>query len=425
MDKAASRFFVTNPMALPILFALMHILFAVMSIGTMYLYLLYCSILTRLFFYLIFDYLSENIEDFIIKIGHKIGLGLSKIGKSVQSKCGIFDALTTGFNKHKAGLSACVYDISQAESPSKIVSEVVKIGSMLELETSVTSSLLGKLTQNTGDMIVERVALQQHMNPEKVLPALSVALGLAGKSLTDFKIDQNINMMAMNLKNSQFLYKSLTDILKECGLMKDSSAELVLNITEKLTEIRKDYEWILKCLATSGNEFLKPDGSLRFKNFKKVVEDVTLQMREIEKSKFEKTQILTEANALLVEIRRNIDAVEVILKRLPRVIPVGVCLFGESHVGKTSLSNEIHRRICSVARRRYPELFPDSANWTKWNAQSRDEYDQNYYGDEIAYEDDMFADRTDEGHQKYLAFISSGAVSTVQADLKSKGSGGR
>jgi len=424
IDKTLMKFFISKPLALPILFALLHIMFAIFGVGTMYVYLTYLGIVVRLFLYIIFDYLSANVENFIIQIGQKIGFGLSKIGKSVQSKCGIFDTLVHGFNNHKAGLSACVYDISQAESPSQIVSEVVKIGSMLELETSVTNSILGKLTQNVGDKITHATTsptLQQHMDPSKVLPALSVAMGLAGKSLTDFRIDQNINMMAMNLKSSQLLYKSITDILKECGLMKDSAAELILDLTTKLTEIKKDYEWILKCLATSGNEFLKPEGSLRYKNFKSVVDDITAKMREIEKSKFERTQILTEANSLLVEIRRNIDAVEVILKRLPRVIPVGVCLFGESHVGKTSLSNEIHRRICKMAKERHPDLFPDSANWTKWNAQSRDDYDQNYYGDEIAYEDDMFADRDDAGHQKYLAFISSGAVSTVQADLKSKG----
>lgn len=424
IDSILIKFFVSYPMVLPVLFALMHVIFAIYGVGTTYVYVMYCSILLRFFLYFIFNYLNENVETLIMHIGQKIGSGLSKIGRSVHSKCGIFDTLVHGFNNHKAGLSACVYDIAQADTPSKVVSEVVKIGSMLQLETSVTNSMLGKLTQNVGDRLTNATTnqvLQQHMSPEKILPALSVALGVAGKSLSDFKLDQNINMMAMNLKNSQFLYKSITDILKEAGFMRDSAAELVIDLTTKLTEIRKDYEWILKCLATSGNEFLKPEGSLRYKNFKKVVDDITLQMREIEKHKFEKTQILTEANTLLVEIRRNIDAVEVILKRLPRVIPVGVCLFGESQVGKTSLSNEIHRRICNMAKIKHPDLFPDSANWTKWNAQSRDDYDQNYYGDEIAYEDDMFADRTDEGHQKYLAFISSGAVSTVQADLKSKG----
>jgi len=424
IDDTLVKFFVSNPIALPILFALLHVISVVWDIGSMYLYLTYCSILFRLFLYIVFGYLANNVENLIIEIGQKIGSGLARIGKSVQSKCGIFDTLVHGFNNHKAGLSACVYDISQAESPTQIVSEVVKIGSMLQLETSIANSILGKLTQGVGNDIsrlTSDTVLNQHIDPSKVLPAFSVAMGLAGKSFADFKFDQNINMMAMNLKNSQFLYKSLTDILKECGLMKDSAAELVLDLTTKLTEIKKDYEWILKCLATSGNEFLKPEGSMRYKNFKNIVDEITAQMREIERSKFEKTQILTEANALLVEIRRNIDAVEVILKRLPRVIPVGVCLFGESHVGKTSLSNEIHRRICKMAKTKHPDLFPDSEHWTKWNAQSRDDYDQNYLGDEIAYEDDMFADRDDAGHQKYLAFISSGAVSTVQADLKSKG----
>lgn len=391
----------------------------------MYVYMAYCSILLRLFLYLIFDYISGNIEELIIQIGRKVGLGLSKIGKSVQSKCGIFDRLVHGFNNHKAGLSACVYDIAQAESPSKIASEVIKIGSFLELETSVTNSILGKLTQSVGDRLTATTMdpiLQQHnLNPEKILPALSVALGLAGKSFTDFNINQNINMMAMNVKNSKVLYTTITDVLKECGIMKDSAAELVLDLTTKLTEIKKDYEWILKCLATSGNEFLKPEGSERYKKFKNTVDILTSQMREIEKSKFEKAQILVEANALLVDIRRNLDAVEVILKRLPRVTPVGVCLFGESHVGKTSVSNEIYNRICKMAKVKYPDLFPNSTNWTKWNAQSRDEYDQNYYGDEIVYEDDMFADRADEDHKKLLTFISPGAVSTVQADLKSKG----
>jgi hypothetical protein len=421
-DRRLVSYVSKRPSLIPFGCVILHIIALILGISTTYVFIGYCAVLTRLFVYLMFDYLANNIEQLIMTIAKRIGIGMANIGKSVQSKSGIFDALVNGFNRHKAGLSACMYDITQAEDTSRVISEVVKVGSMLELETSITSSVLGRLTRNTGELLVnEADRMTQHVNFEKILPALSVAMGLTGKSLTGLRFDQNINMIAMNLKHSQFLYKSICDVLKECGLMKDSVSELITGITTKLTDIRSDYEWILRCLATSGNEFLKPEGMVRYKKFKETVEDLTIQMREIERSKFDRTQIVTEANSLLIEIRRNIDAVEIVLKRMPRVIPVGICLWGESHVGKTSLSNEIHRRICHRAVELHPNLFPDAKNWTKWNAQARDEYDQNYLGDEIMYEDDAFAEKDDNGHLKYLSFISSGAVSTVQADLKAKG----
>ena len=405
--------------------ALLHMTCLIFDVPTTWCYVIYVTVFAR---YLIWatlfkltDVITEGIEPAIKKVSSVIGDKLTEVGRDLSGQYNILETLGKGLNKHKVGLTACVYDITTAESPAAVMSEVVKIGSMLELETSVANSIMGRISTTAGNMLNPQVVNEHAFDFEKVVPLIAMGATMAGKQITDVNMGANMNMMAMNIKNTKVIYDAISEAAKGLGLVEDYQSKMIINITRDLVEVKKDFEWVMKCLAVSGNEFLKPEGKIRFNKFKVNVDQMTEQMRELKRTKLEKTQVVTEANSLLIEIRRHIMSVELILQRVSRVIPVGICLFGSSQVGKTTLSDEIHSRLREQAHKRHPDLFQDSMSWTKWNTQDRDEYDQNYLGDEVMYADDAFSSKDNLDHQKYLSFISSGAVSTVQADLKAKG----
>jgi hypothetical protein len=405
--------------------AMLHMLCLMTGFSTYWCYIIYVTVFAR---YLIWatlfkmtDVITQGIEPAVKKVSEVLGSKLTEVGRDLSGKYNILDTLGKGLNKHKVGLTACVYDISTAQSTSSVLSEVVKIGSMLELETSVTNSIIGRLSTATGNMINPQHAETHGVDFEKVIPLIAMGATMTGKTIGDFSITQNMNTMSMNIKNTKVIYDCVMDAAKGLGLVTDFQSQIILDVTQELVNIKRDFEWVTSCLAISGNEFLKPEGKMRFKVFKEKVDEMTRKMRDLNRTKLEKTQVVLEANTLLSKIHQAIVSVELIQKRVTRVIPVGVCLFGSSQVGKTTLSDELHARLREVAIAKYPDHFPDSHSWTKWNAQDRDEYDQNYLGDEIMYADDAFSAKDNLDHQKYLSFISSGAVSTVQADLKAKG----
>jgi len=405
----------------------MHILCFAFGWSTMWVYPIYMSGLIRFFVLDTISAISTRLTPGFRALREEISENLTGIGQTLTDRNNLFTKTANGFNKHKLGLSSCVYSIAKADNIADVGSELVKIGSMLEFETSTTDVVLGGLASRIGSFTqIQRdhpiPNLDHHaLDPKKLIGVLGLGMAMTGKSASVSNMSRTLKTTHANIAALKVIYSTIEESAISLGLIEDSQADLINQLTADVASLRKDSEWISECLCVTGNEFLKPKGKQRLAKLDaKLLSSVEI-LTQVERGKLERSEVVILARQIITEVTKQITQVRMIQARKPRVVPAGICLFGESQVGKTTLANELKNRIAARAEEKYPQYFFGSKHWTMWNSQQRDEYDQNYRGDEFAYEDDAFADRSNQDHLKYLSFISGGATSTYQADLKEKG----
>lgn len=334
--------------------------------------------------------------------------------------------LMTNFSKHKVGVTLCAKTALTATSPGQIIEETVKTASMLGLEHSIVTAALGKFSTLTGNVIAgaldnQNVAEHGIEDLENFVPFISTVAALADHEFSDFQLTGKMDKIAKNIKNADVIVKTLRTCAETAGILRPKNWGLLEELSVTVSGLREDFEWMVHLLATKGSDFTKPLEYDRVRKFKEKVKMARQRFKLVDIPSIRNNQIVTELNSVLSKCEDYFNQIEIIrLNMGSRVVPVGVCIKGESHIGKSTMIPilcEMVKRLLSKDR----EIVGDSSAWARWDANQREEFDSGYCGQEIVYSDDAFQDKTNADHLMWYSYISPTCVGTIQGVAEQKG----
>jgi len=345
-----------------------------------------------------------------------------------------FASIVKGWNDHKVGIALCVNTAINCDTYTEVMHESLKIGSFLNLERSIISSISTKVIDTLSGNKIKEIITPNLINNtaidsdklRKIMPTIATAATLAGAEILDVNATGYMNNFAKNLKNSQTILDHVLKVTDELNITKNSIYDKLEDITKSIVSIEEDSHWFKNLLVANGSSLLHQANSRRVENYLRKVEDITRSLRIIETSKLNNNKIVTDAGVILKECKENILQYEAIKNTNGiRPAPVGVTIKGVTGIGKTTLVNaclvpKIKRAL--LLHPKGPRLFgPDIASWQTWNYNARDEYDSNYSSQEIVYHDDAWQAKDNKDHEMYFSWMGSSIISMNMSDNNQKG----
>lgn len=349
----------------------------------------------------------------------EVSNGLQEVGTSLTAGSG-FTSIAHEFTKHKIGLGACATTLAKCENVTQVLEEAVKVSSLLGLETSIVNSTIGRITTMAGQAIDPMVphGLEEM---EKFIPLIASTAAMADVEFGEIQIGKHMDRFARNSKSAEVISKHIRSVAESTGLCKSANWQILNDLNKMVNDLKEDHIWIVRTLALHGSQFVAPDNYKRVEKYQKDVEHASKVLRSINIPEIKNNQIVTECNHIIMKAQDYLNQIEAIRKSIGiRPLPVGVCIFGESHIGKTEVVNELVKRV-KARLSEFPALFGNANDWAKWDANQREEFDSGYCGQEIVYMDDAFQDKQNKDHLMWYTYISSSCVGTIQGVAEQKG----
>lgn len=334
-------------------------------------------------------------------------------------------------SRNKIGILASVYTLWNAETTSSIVAEGIKISSMLGLEARALERV-SKIfsSKETLDEVEETLSAEDRevLRTEAAtdfVPLAASVLAMTGVEMGDNHIYNIIDKSQKSITASEKLVAHFTKVAQQAGLLADNNMDQLTKISIDVNACRSEHQWILDSLAVDGNIFNKQEGQQRLAAQKARIEKADEELKVLANvaPNLKSTQLWSQVNYMIQKNYDMFTQISAIQKNArERIVPVGVCIYGESQIGKSECANVLIDMIKEeLIARQDSHHYRKVAQWQTWRCQVRDEFDTGYVGQEVTYQDDAFAGKDNEDHAKWLNFISPHPVGTVQAKLEAKG----
>ena len=389
------------------------------------------------------DEVSENVattvNNTITESTEKVVNGVERISGALNTGSMSWQNTISQAQKHPLGLSAATKSLLSAESTVDVMQQLTVLGSLLGWEQSLLNTVLARGLAATGIPAQEQgLADDLRSMASSVKSGLNSAwgqkraIGLAALASTLAGIDVDIGTgLDRALKKQDAIEKAwdrLEEFLNALGIIDTGKYAYLKELQMRFEGLDSQFKEYNAILAVSPSWFCKSDNYKKWLRFRREVDDLRSACNKNQCGDIRNTSMFQNLNILITRVLSwdeqvaNVRALEGI-----RVTPVGVCLVGPSQLGKTTMVKEVLYRVKKKLKALYVRdptryaAFADAEKWTKWSVQQRDEYDEGYYGQEIVYVDDAFADKECKDHPAFLTFISDECIGTVQARLNQKG----
>jgi len=379
-------------------------------------------------------FISETVEEMTESIGESINSSVKSVADNLKDtgndlSKGAFAHISTNLKNHMVGISLCVNDVTKASSVSTVVTETGKIMSMIGLEQSLVTKIVGTLSGITAEGL-QHIALEHQVGVdfEKALPLLSSAMAVGGVEIgkqfdINIKMERFMDRTAKNIKASEIIISNIRKACEVAGLTHPANYSLLQEINAEVVTLKTDFEWIAQTLVINGSDFLRPENDLRVSTFKRKRDDLSNRLRAINLPELKNNQITNEINKILYKSNDYLNQIELIKRTNGiRPVPVGVCFVGPSGIGKSTLIDEFIQRVKRRLKNTGGAHFYNADQFSTWNMQQRDEFDTGYVGQDITYEDDAFQSKENTDHLMYFQYISPTCVGTLQGAVDQKGS---
>lgn len=357
--------------------------------------------------------------------------------------------------RHKFGLLATMHSAYKAESALDFASEGLKAFSFLGLEESVVTAAVqrsGLLVRNEqfdlSEMTTPAVSFLEgslHSAVSAVQAATAattktsfevkrlcgltgLGVTLAGINLKGFNPLDSISKASAAANSLEDWFGKTEEYLNALGVIHTGKWAYMKELANRLDATREDFEYFNKLLAVTPAIICRSSVWKRWLKFRKEIHAIDDVCRRNTCPDLRRSTIFTNVTACLTKVLQWDGLIQQVRETNGlRPTPVGICLWGASGIGKSTVWAEIQKRIRTKLYAKFLEdpekycAFSDANEWGCWNQQTRDDYDQGCDGQEFHYCDDGFSAKDNEDHKAWLTFISNQAIGTVQADLASKG----
>jgi len=362
------------------------------------------------------DPLSEtigNINDTVIKANDT----LTNIEKMFDVP---EDSLYKNLIKHKVGIMAQLYNISQTKNFSEMTMHVLPMLSMLGLESKVFDQIKNRFSQRlaqeqsfgaTKEMFGLLLTMFGNMSPDNILKRFTTA---TKKSMVEIEaLDKLVNMIC--------------DVLAEFGFDITSKAKTIRALQEDLKSVMDKMVEFDTIALTNACKFCDErfyrDFMICYEkviNMKKIVD--TGSYSTIRTSNF--CQDLMRIHLRFTQLRKIAEEVRGTSGR--RAEPMAFLFLGPRKLGKSELLLDFPKLVYKYYKKHYKndpeyEFMEMMKDGPIWSQNPQDEYHQGYHNHLWHVNDDLFSKADHSDHQDWLNFISPVCFLTKQAELSDKG----
>lgn len=334
-------------------------------------------------------------------------------------------------SRNKIGILASIYSLWNAETTKAIVAEGVKLSSMIGFEAMALGSIAKVFSSKEAIEEVEETLtpedkeVLQKESATDFIPLATTLMAMGGVEMGDNHIYNLLDKSQRSIVASEKLVTHFTKVAQQAGLLADSNMDQLTKISIDVNACRSEHQWILDSLAVDGNIFNKQEGQQRLATQKARIEKADEELKVLSNvaPNLKSTQMWSQVNYMIQKNYDMFTQIAAIQKNArERIVPVGVCIYGESQIGKSECANVLIDMVKEeLIARQDSHHYKRVKQWQTWRCQVRDEFDTGYVGQEVTYQDDAFAGKDNEDHAKWLNFISPHPVGTVQAKLEAKG----
>uniref|UniRef100_A0AAT9J9N2 RNA-directed RNA polymerase n=1 Tax=Reticulitermes speratus solinvi-like virus TaxID=3032238 RepID=A0AAT9J9N2_9VIRU len=386
---------------------------------------------------------KQTVTDTVSSSVDKVVDGLHRYTAIVDAEGISLKNLCSAINNHKMGVGANIMLLMQAQDMTSLSYGLISLFSLLGFEQSLINTFIAKLVGAASTSLghseqfgVDDIGatLQDVIGRHKttftmqrsmgIMALICTALGVnvSGKNPLKWVTEANTTR-----KSLEEIVSSLEEQFNLLGFISTGKYDYIKQLENQTENIRKEFEVINNQMSVAPAFFITPSG---WRTWSKYRENVLVLERIMNKNTCAdlKNSRLFMSFSTIINKMYTWDSEIAQIRGVTgkRVEPVGICITGPSQIGKSKLRSELTRRVCDLLERKAKmnsDLvnFIGASEWSTWNVQARDEYDQGYNGQQVTYVDDGFSDKTHKDHPMFLTFISGEAVGTVQANLNQKG----
>lgn len=328
-----------------------------------------------------------------------------------------------------ASLTA-VTNLFTAKTYGEFTSWIIQIVALMGIEEKVILSLKDRW-RTMGNSVDGRFTMREN---DKIISLVCLFSSLLGKTATPVDF---LSAFIKNLHNAKIesaglssLIKEVEDLAEQFGFGFSERAKFVAEMKNDIGEMITSIAEMKLLAGTHCAAFCRPIQMKKFRDLGAKIRDFEIRVTKSAYKDFTSTNMITEINRLSKDYNDLAAQVEAsTLASADRVKPVGIVLVGPSQIGKSEMMEELIKQIQIKLKQmalndpddEYLQEFSDAQNYTVWNVNPRDQYDQGYIGQEIMATDDGFAAKSNEDHQTFLNVISNRGLGAYAAEMNRKG----
>lgn len=367
-----------------------------------------------------------GINSFAVSLVESISDQIGKTLSWVKGDLRPVELFMSGCMNHKTGIALQLKSIYQANSKMELFERCGVLLSLFNLEQVAVSVILKSIVECThsrfqsadiSPLVLKRLGL------------LTVATDMVG--ITNFKSGSFLGTFAKNARDGETVAKELVSILQDLGLVEDPNSDLFKNLVERLDFLNSELKWLKQVSDVNQASLNKEDNRIRYYKLKDSIEDLLSQLTAQKTNQYANRcfqMLFSQMTLIKSQTRVLFGEIDCMLANMSnRPTPVGVCLVGASRIGKSYYAEylrlDVARKLKAAVAGK-PALAPAfgrSDQFLTWCANTRDEYDEGYFGQEFHYIDDAFQQKDHKDHLPLINFISNNPVGTVQAKIDAKG----
>lgn len=331
-----------------------------------------------------------------------------------------------GCMNHKAGIALQLKAIYQSNSKVELFERCGVLLALFNLEQVAISVILKSIVECTHNKFQADTVSPLVL---KRLGLLTVATDMAG--ITNFKSGNFLGSFAKNARDGETVAKELVSILQDLGLVDDPNADLFKDLTSNLETLNNELKWLKQVSDVNQASLNKEDNRVRYYKIKDSIENLLSQLTAQKTNQYSNRcfqMLFSQVTLIKSQTKILFGEIDCMLANMSnRPTPVGVCLVGASRIGKSYYAEylrlDVARRLKEKAQNdeSLRAAFSNADQFMTWCANTRDEYDEGYYGQEFHYIDDAFQQKDHKDHLPLINFISNNPVGTVQAKIDAKG----
>ncbi|APG78478.1 hypothetical protein 1 [Wenling crustacean virus 6] len=331
--------------------------------------------------------------------------------------------------KNSPALLMNLVSLVKSKDMISITSAVTNIVFLLDLDGSIVEKFLELFRRPTTNPDTATSGTEQ------VFTSTLSLLGIGASFLGDYSPSKLLAGNSRGLFTAQKEMEAMEKIselfmgaLSEWGIWDSEQSKTINTLKAQLKEIIEataEYETLCSVRPAA---FLREKYFRKFMDHFRQLESIRIQVTDKSYNSLNGTNFVGELMALharFKDLKRVVDKARAVNGMRP--VTVGLVFLGEPGIGKSQIQSTLLPAMIKRWNARNLgdnpcwEGLDDIKEWKTWNQNTRDNYHEGYFGQEIHAIDDMFQTADDSDHLDFINMLSGALFPTVQADLLSKG----
>lgn len=357
--------------------------------------------------------IMTNAENRVVAAVERSTLSIRDNVLNIADEAISYDSILKNFNRHKGGIGLCVSTAAQTTELIPIATEILKIGSFIGLETSLTKTIFGKM--------VARGPVVNQMGWQDAAPAAATLAAFAGYEIGEIDLSKTLVKSSNNLKAMTILIDGFSKLGEAMGIVKPKGFDELNSLSIQCLSLREEFELYTHWTKNDPNNFYRRVNQEKISVWNQKVKKINSELMKITDPKLKNTAIFGNIKTI---VDKSLD-LNVLIEEIKsaagiRIETLGVNIRGPSQIGKTMFSMALIQKI-KTSLAQHADLFPHAREYAVWSRNAADEFHSKYFGQEFVLCDDGWSLKSNIDQSALLSWLSSAPIGIIGASIEEKG----